>query len=46
MNSLTTWTCLAWEGDTNLPNNNYVTLSNHIHHAEIKLLKQLQLKGI
>ena len=39
------WICYAWEGNTS----NYtkdIIQSNHIYHAEMKLINHLQLKGI
>ena len=46
MLSQTKWQCIAWEGKTSQynPKINCV-LANHRRHAEMNLLRSLQLKG-
>ena len=46
MLSQTKWQCIAWEGKTSQysPKTKYV-LANHRRHAEMNLLRSLQLKG-
>ena len=46
MLSQTKWQCIAWEGKTSHynPKTNCV-LANHRRHAEMNLLRNLQLKG-
>ena len=40
------WICIAWEGKGSNPNKENFVSANHRMHAEMKLLEQLQLKGI
>ncbi len=40
-----TWTCHAWIGNTCEPSH-LSAMSTHRFHAEINLLRRIQLKGI
>ena len=40
------WQCIAWEGKKHNMNNTNCITANHRRHAEMNLLRHLQLKGV